>query len=260
MLINNRIKINNTSGVMLIELMISVAISIALLTLLLSIYVGVQRSYQLQSALHTIVRQSRSVTALFRSEIHQAGNIGCAQLTADFPVKSFGQYSLSVANKLIITPSGFTVKYMAFPGVIIKEDMQHLSTLTVDTSTSYHAGDVMIVADCFHAEIFILKSVYKNSQHQVLTSLQPLHDLYGKYATVSRLISHSYFIAASKGGDGDALVVEDIKHRKTEMISSVGRLRLRSKKNTDGELSGIEFEFESAASGLHKTWYSFVSL
>lgn len=250
------------SGITLIELMISIMLSVSLLSLLLEIYVSYQRNYMLQKNLSIIQHNAKTITDLFRSEIHKAGNIGCAQLAADFPMTQYPPYLLSANDKLVAGKSELTVKYMAFPGVVLLDDMRNLSTLRVNMSIRYHAGDVMIVSSCFRAEIFVIDDVYIEKGMQIIKATHSLHHLYEQNAEVGLLEVNKFFIAKSRHGGKlmRSLYFEDIKHRKTELVEGVGNLLVEPSIDIYSAISGLQIHFDLNAATLHKTWYAYIAL
>lgn len=253
-------KIKNNKGLMLIDLMISVMLSVLVVSLLLKIYIIFQRNYHLQRTLNVIHHDAKEASDLFKDEIHQAGHLGCVRLTPDFPVWQHPPYSITSDNKLIINQSGFSVKYAAFPNTSLIQDMTRKSFFEVTTNVKFQKGDVLIISSCSSAEIFIVASAFIKNGTQIITTLHPLHDLYKKDAEVSHLISNRFYISTSRHGKDNSLYVEDINHRKTELIEGMHELNIKPVVNNQSRIIGLDIYFMMKSSSINKAWHSYSAL
>lgn len=271
--------IKQSSGVFIIELMISVVIGLILLGMLMGIYIAIQRHERLQHAMNKMQNNAKSVFSLFRYELHHAGQIGCPRLSADFPVRQYPGYSITANNKLYGTDKMLEIRHAAFPNVVLEENMQEKTILYASRNIMYGSGDILIISDCQHAEIFQVSNVFVAHGMQKIISIRPLHNLYQQNAEIGRLQVNQYYVEKSnrKNKDGTyvySLFLHDINNIRTELVEGIHELHFRYVINeldsaievaasnvTDwSKVSGVAIEFTVQEPPFNKTWHLFASL
>lgn len=269
----------NIKGAILIELMMATGLSLLLLSFLLGIYLTSQHSYRLQAALNHIQDNAKTAIDILNSDIKKSGYIGCARLTVDFPMVSSVDYSLTPQNKLVGTHSEIIVRHAAFPSAELQETMHDAQTLDVSKETRFSAGDILLVSDCAHAEIFQAEAVSSSRASQKIIASHPLHHQFNQYAEVSCVEINKYFIAKTRRSNQDgspvySLFIEDISHHKTELVEGINRMQIHyyfvqkgklteisaSQIDDGSKVAGIAINMELVSHPIKKTWYTFVSL
>lgn len=242
-------------GFMLIELMISISIALILLSLLMQIYLASQKSSKLEFALTSIQMNASSFTSILSSQIHQAGSIGCARLTTEFPLISHREYQLNAMNKISINQgSELTIRYAEYPNLYLTENTQDGMKIHSNAGIHIHANDVLLISNCKQAEIVIAANVKESRGVQEITLTSALHNQYEKYSELSRLAINRFYISRSHYGRGNSLFMENIKHEKHELIMGINQMRMVFKN------SGVAIDFEVSVAPLEKTWHLYSAL
>jgi type IV pilus assembly protein PilW len=262
------------SGLMLIELLAACAISLLLLGGLLTIYLNSVRVSALQAALYEAQDQARSAIDILNSDIHRAGQIGCAKLTADFSLLAYPPYSITPRNKLFSqNEHEITVRYADYPPAVLLETMNNPALLYVSKNKNFKPGEIAIIADCSHAELFKIAAVHSLHNSWRIVPEVPLHELYAVNAEVSRLVVNRYFVAATRHGSM-ALYAQDVTGRHMELVEGIKKMKIYYSIEQGGKVNdvavsevgdwskvvgvGIDLEVEHAS--IKKTWHSYAAL
>lgn len=267
------------SGVMLIELMIALTISFVVMAALVEMYLSNQKSYKLQTALSDIQFNAKSAIAFLAADIQAAGRIGCARLSADFPLESATSYTMTLKNKLTVINANLSVRHAEQVTGRLKEAMQQPTILQVETRENYQVGDILVIADCNKAEIFKIAHVSNSHGLKRITSTEPLHDLYDQHAEIARFSINEYSVEKTqqKNVEGSpiyALFKRDIKHQKIKVATNLSNLQMHFTVQSDGEwldlssddiedwskVVGVAIEFDVTASTIKKHWHSYIAL
>ena len=236
------------SGVTLLEMMAAVVISMVLILLLTSMYVNMHHVLASQHAMQAQQNSALNVIDIIRDEIGMAGHIGCARLSSEFIVHSLSSYSLSIDNFMVVNPRNITVRYQSFPGDVLLNDSSSRAVLMTDASVRYRSGDILVISDCLHAEIFQASDVVMRGYIQHITPITPLRYQYHKYAEIGLLVIRQYYL------DRDhTLTRRDIDGRKTEIMSGVNNLEFVM---TTG---GINFSFQTIDKKLKQNWHGYAA-
>lgn len=242
-------------GFTLIELMISISIALILIILLMQIYLASQKSFKLESALTSIQMNAVSFTSILSSQIHQAGSIGCARLSNDFPLISHGEYQLNAMNKITINQGKeLIIRYAEYPNLYLTESTNKGGKIKVNADIPIHANDVLLISNCKQAELVIAANVNQSRGIQEITLSSVLQNQYEKYSELSRLAINKFYISRSHYGGGNSLFMENIKHEKYELLMGINQMKLELKN------SGIAIDFELASAPLKKSWHLFSAL
>ena len=268
----------NLKGETLIEWMITVAISLLIISSLVEIYLASQRGYHVQDALNHLQDNAKTASDFLKADIQHAGYIGCPLLTNDFPIATYSnEYSITPQNKLIGTDTQLTVRRLTFPNVVLK-NMQDASTLYVSKEVTLHAGDILMISDCYHAEIFQAQTVSSSQSSQKIITTTPLQNKYELYAEVGEFTINTYYIDKSDHHEKDgspiySLFVKTIDG-KTELVAGIHHMQLAYSLYQEGKLIdvpankvtdwssivGVAIDLDLHSSQINKTWHVYVAI
>lgn len=272
--------ISSEVGMVLIEVILAITIGLIIISVLMEIFLTSQQSSRLQSALYSIQDNADAAIAILSNEIHQAGMLGCARLTHDFPIIQHGEYQLTTKNKLLgTTKNAITVRYAKYPHSFLKEAMQDDVTLHASEQNHFASGDILIISDCNQAEIFMAEKVKLKHGIQEITASTPLHNRYKQFAEISTLIVNTFYAAKTnrKNRDGTpvyALFLEDRLHHKSELIANVNQLNIAYTINHAGQLLdvssnevknwaevlGVAIDLDLQVPPIKKRWHMYAAL
>ena len=266
-------------GFTFIEVMFSITLGILLCSFLFKMYLTSEQSNQLQHSLQSIQDNATIATQHLSHALHQAGYIGCAKLTDDFPVIAYKNYSITPQNRLVGEGQKFRVRYMESPGVHLTGTMTDQTILFVSSGIHFYSGDIAIISDCGHAEIFQIKSASNIKQGQKIVSVYPLHDQYKQDAELGHFIMNHYFISKTNRVDEKkkplyALFLRDIHQQTMELVEGADQMKIIYSVNQNGELVdqvssqisdwskvvGVAIELFVSSAQIKKTWPLYVAL
>jgi type IV pilus assembly protein PilW len=268
-------------GLTLIEVIIAMGMALLLLTFLLKLYLNASYSQRLQNALIHIQDNARTSLAILNTSIQQAGYIGCLRLTSDHPRLSYSQYSINLHNKLVgIGAHEIIIRHALFPAATLKKSSENQVTLYADVHTRFSSGDILLISDCKHAELFQAANVSIASNSQKITAASPLQFDYSPYAEIARFEIEHYYAAKTKHTHQDgspiyALFKEDkIKNRVIEVVDDITALNFLFTLHRPGHLEdvpasavedwskvvGVTIQLETQYSPLKKIWHSYIAL
>ena len=87
-----KINMKATQGHSLLELTMALALSLVFLSLMGTIYLAQQKASTQLQALSRLEENALIAANILRDDIHNAGYIGCAKFTEDFPIRNFTSY------------------------------------------------------------------------------------------------------------------------------------------------------------------------
>lgn len=269
-------------GITLIELLIAMTLGLLLLSIMLGIYLAMQKSHHLQTAINNIQDNARVAISLLSADIRKAGNIGCAKLTKDFLLTSHTPYTLSTQNKLTGAHTGnsasITIRHASFPSAALVEPMQDDSILYVTRIPKFKVGDILLIADCKQAEIFKVEYVAFMHGLQKIIPQTALHQHYEAHAEVSQLEINHYFVDKTSRHDTTGAPIfslwkQDL-NTKSELVEGVYRMQIRYAIEQQGSLIevaasnvqdwskilGVAIELEMGAGPIRKIWHAYIAL
>lgn len=255
--------------------MTTIILGLIILSCLWEIYTLSELQHRRQVALSHIQNNAQTASEVLISAIHQAGDIGCARLTENFPVISYQHYSLNNKNKLSGTQNEITVRYMEFPRASLQKSMHDYSVIDTTSNVRFKVGDIVIISDCHRAEIFKISSSTIKYPFQKIISQQPLHHLYMPYAEVGRLIINKYFVAKTNRNNGqrkfiDALYEQDFYLYKNEIVEGIQQMQISYVVQTSdidaknigdwSKVIGVNIKFLVSYTPFSKPWYLYANL
>jgi len=239
-----------TQGMALLECMIAISLALIIISVVFNVYIGVQKNFTIQTSLNKIQFTARQVNDILVKEIHQAGYIGCAHFSANFPLVSYQNHDLTEVNKLVITGHAFMVRHASVENSELIADMRDFSTFIVDTHVPYRAGDVLMVSDCRHAEIIKVNRIHYRGGDEWIETERPLTQLFIKHAEVSRFEENYFFV------QGSGLYKQTRQGQRIKLVDGVKSMRI-------DQLSAAKvllFSLELAHEQLTKKWYIYVKV
>ena len=260
-------------GAILIELMITITLSLLLLTTLLQLYLTSMRSLHIQSALFDMQHQARTTIAILRESIHRAGYIGCAKLTTGFPIQQDAPYSMTAYTKLQSgNQNSITVRYADFSHVTLTENMHDRRYLQATLEHRYKPGDILIISNCQHADIFQVKKILFSHHVQRMLSVHPLHHHYKKESEIARFHIDTFYIEKNKQ-QLPALFLRDIYHRTTQLVTGIADMQFMFTVNLQNNIKqlaaeqivdwskvvGVSLSFFAVSPPFKKVWYAYSS-
>lgn len=271
--------VRKNSGILLIDLMISIAIASLLIAFLLKVFLITQNNYHLQAALNHIQANAKTAIDILSEEVHKAGYIACPKLTQDFPIRSYQIYSITSQNKLTGTDTELLIRQAEYPNVVLNESMYDDSILYISNEMHFSAGDILIISDCKQAEIFQVAAISIYQKAQKIISTQPLHHRYTQYAEVSKVKINKFYVAKTgrmhtDGSHVYSLFMEDIKQRKIELVDDINYMRILYLLTSNNEVVeesaqevkdwsrviGAAIELEVVSPPLKKIWHMYATL
>jgi Tfp pilus assembly protein PilW len=270
-------------GFTLIELLIVSVISMGIFGALTTIYLTTEKNYQAQIALTSIEENAQYTLHFLEKSLHMAGNIGCAKLTKDFPIKHLSSYDFSASNKISGTGALLTIRGMNQLTAGLIAPIRDPTVLYVNSSPHFSPGDIVMISSCKSAEIFKIKQVsIVNDATQRIVSTEPIHQHYSLSAEVGLLEENSYFVNRTGRFDSkrvpiSAFYVKNIHQHKMELAEGIEKLKFNCEVETNGlrklispeqvsdwtQVIGIQVSFQSVALNgypLKKMWYRYFSL
>jgi hypothetical protein len=251
-------------GVTLFELLLSLTISTFILATLIKLYFTAHENLLLQNDSGTLQNNSQQAIQLLKYDIHQAGYIGCAHLTKDFPVSNHTDIEYTFSNKISGTADSITLRYMNPATTALTGFMPDLNTIFIYRDEAYHIGDIVMVSDCNSAEIFRIQAIKISAHFQTLIPATPLTKIFGPDAELAKLECKTYFCRSTgrhklNGQPVNSLYILSLAQRRpNEITEGVDAIKFRYDK-TPESISGIKMTLQLSGMRLQKTWYAYAA-
>lgn len=266
----SRYKFGNQCGLVLIEMVIAIAIGGLLLGLIVEIYLEAKNAQQLQTAINDIEFNANRTIAILSNDLKRAGHIGCARLTADFPLKKTN--IINANNKIVGKKDEIQIRYVDLPAVVLRQ--MSMGTLMVSNEKIFKENDILMISDCHKAEVFRVKSNTLSDDKQYIVPVRPLNFEYGENAEIGPVINNRYFLDKTDGGK--RLFVEDIHHKRMSLVDNIEEIfflftvkqgyqsiDVHANEVTDwSQLVGVAADIKviTTLPALEKNWHMYVAL
>ncbi len=256
----------NVRGMSLIELMFSITLSLLIINICIAIYLTAQKNFSLQNDLSALQENARTAIQLMKNDIKQVGYIGCPKLTSDFPLINHTSYTVNWKNKIVQKSQAINIWHGSISHVNLIKSMQNDFVLYATTEQHFSSQDILIISDCYSADIFQPESILFDENIQTIITSQPLSSRYQTDAEIFRLEVKSFFTNKTNrfypnGKPIYALyILDNINHHKRELVESIESLKTKIDLNSDQSPTGISLELNALTPFLSKTWYSYLSL
>ncbi|HSW71663.1 MAG TPA: hypothetical protein VLH77_06805 [Gammaproteobacteria bacterium] len=262
------IKLSQQAGLTLIELLLSLTLSLLLVLLLSFISVATKHQQEVFNSLSLLHKHARFALQRLHAELEMAGFIGCPQLDADFPLNNNSAYPF-YANKQVelgqdqLHSALVTIRHRSVEAAVLQKQRSESSVLELSTDLAFAPGEVLIISDCKHADIFQVEKQFKEKNRQIIITRQPLRYHYGIEAEVGSLEINSYSVEKTKRRDprGEAIFAlywTDRSGRKRELVEGIQQLKIRFHQVRNH--TGLSIELKARQKALTKTEYDFVIL
>lgn len=157
-------------GISLIELMISLCLSSLMLTALLQHYLLIRQHCARAQSLLEKQNDMQLAAQLLQNTIRHAGFTPCARV--DRLENRDTRNDRSLTGLSVGTDS--SIHLFAMDARFSSVTESSAGTFETDSDNPYVKGDTVLLADCFHAEVQRIHSVYKNGRRSVVTLQNPL--------------------------------------------------------------------------------------
>lgn len=248
----------------------SIVICSLVLAMIVQIYFSAKSAQQIQTAINDIEFNATRTITILSNELKRAGHIGCARLSADFPLKQ-NEY-INANNVIVGTQNEIQVRYVDLPGVVLKQNTAGMLVTTTDRE--FNANDILMISDCQKAEVFRVKTAKSSDNVQYITPETPLVYQYDANAEIGRLVSNRYYV--DTGDTSKNLFVEDIDHKHKALVDHVSALSFvytirRGSQLTDvkanevadwSQILGVSADIKvvTTVPELEKIWHMYVAI
>lgn len=254
-------------GIILIEMLLCVLFETIILSLLIEIYFTYQQSYRIQQSLIEIEDKAQAAIDILVSEIHQAGYIGCPRLTKDFPLKAPQEYLMSVENKLSGNDHEITIRHAnQLSNILLRPNTKN--ELIISKDTPIKKGDVLMIADCQHAQVVKVQAVSIKNDMQIITSVESIYYTFTPFSEVSRLVINRFYL------DKGILMFQNIIGDKIKLVDHISNINfLYFIKNTNNifpleagnvndwsKVVGVGIKIEIESSVFKKVWHVYIAV
>lgn len=256
------------SGITLIELLIAISLAFILVMGLIELYLTMQRSNQVQHELMLADHRARQVFRLFEHEIRSAGHVGCAKLSNNYQPKSLSHIYLTKETRLHGFDDALTVMHAGYPVMRLLHISPNKNEILIDRDLNLKAGQIIVIADCVHVELHVIKAVALQKLTQLVMLDDRLEYDYSSAAEVAKFECNHFSVKHS------VLTLSDIQARQHHLIAGVNSVRFKyalSQENKFhlyqaeevhdwGGVSGVLIDVVISASRLTQHWYDYVEL
>ncbi len=184
------------SGVTLIESMLALSLSLLLLTIVFSLFLAGQKHFTQQKNMLAMQTKINLTKQILVSSVQQAGFLGCARLTPDFPLHNTTSVPTHFLNKIAVSnkkQTGFRVWFAGKKAEKLLRPMQDLTRLTVSPSWKIKPNDILVISDCKSIDIFTVANIFTRKHEIKIQTLQPLSKLYATDADVMPLHINTFY-------------------------------------------------------------------
>lgn len=183
-------KWGSEQGISLVELMVSLLLSGLIMSLLIQQYLTIKRQYLYAGQELEKSAELMLVSELLRDSTRRAGFTPCANISHLISLdRQTGKSRLSG----IITGVQ-SVEFLRMSESFSPVSGYHTNPLQVAAASGFQAGEEVLIADCFHAEVGRIKRVRKMQQQLLITLEQPLYFEYSQPVYLGAWLRERFFI------------------------------------------------------------------
>ncbi|CEK10079.1 PilW family protein [Legionella hackeliae] len=183
-------------GLSLIEIMLTLFLSSLILAALTGHYLTVKQQYNRMNALLDYALELDWVEDLLRDSIRRAGFTPCVGLN--------WLESIDARTKKRLLP----VTISKNQELSVNRMSEHFNSvftltsnvLTIGKSNAYTAGENILIADCYHAEVKEIATIQRTNGNQTITLKTPLNFDYIKPVYLGEWIGERFFIQNNRLG------------------------------------------------------------
>ncbi|MAZ38653.1 MAG: hypothetical protein CMF49_00890 [Legionellales bacterium] len=250
---------SHSNGFTLIELLIAVVLGTFITLVLGELFIEHQQSFKFQQALMQASHNGILASNLLQTMTENAGFTGCLSLKnlvidnhvnglVILPAKilSTGSMHKKWTHQPLATSSLLQLNYMSPDTDLLSKAMLSAHYLTVEQHVKLKAGDIVMIADCTHADLFQVDKVYQKKDTQVLYTRSTL-SAYRKGAEVGLWQAPILYIANTTrldrlGKPIPALYWHTISGRDEELIEGISQFHVSLDTSTQAEKLAFNLE------------------
>ncbi|MDR3491843.1 MAG: hypothetical protein P4M12_07380 [Gammaproteobacteria bacterium] len=227
------------SGMTLVELMVAMLLSCLIFTSVTSIYLVLQKNFKTQASLNALHENSQTALHILTENIKAAGYMGCAKLSDNLYLKKFDSWSLSPENKIIGKDDAIIIQKINSMSATLVTGVNHGSVLYISDKPRFKKGDVAVISDCIHAEMFKIENISYLEKSQRIQTSKPILADYNKYAEVSLFQNESYFIAKTSRKNISGLYLKENNKPKIELVEGIEKMRFLYDVNLNNKIVSL---------------------
>lgn len=237
---------SRTKGLSLLEVLLALSMSLFLIATLTHLYLQHHRSFLQQQRYLDVSESALKVIGLLQDEINMAGHVGCARLSADFHVRSYQGNTITIDNSLVVSANELSVRYQSYPTAILLRGNETNRSLLVGADVRFSANQLLLIADCVHAEIFSVKSINVAGSNQRIAMKDPLFYRYAAGAEIGHLVIRSYMTT-------DHLLRIENNGRHEIIQSNIQQLHFQRNGHD------IRYSFKTLFNQIAENWYGYAA-
>ena len=233
---------NRCQGLSLIELLISLLLASLIMTLLLKQYLSSKHQYLDAQARLMAAYDWQLAADLLRNSARQAGFSPC--LGIDWLKTRDGRTGADKISVIATNHGAHSALFIArmsekFSSVLQVLDARHL---LVEPAGAWKVNQVVLLADCVHAEIETVSYVRRVGKQFELTLNKPLHFSYSHPIYVGEWLEERFFV--QKNGRGKLALFYQ-SHHSEELSDKIKAFSSRLIRGHQARLLQIHLEFEN---------------
>ena len=180
-----------TDGFGLVEWMIGLVIGSCLLALAGRYHVSISQHAHQTQQLSAQTMDRLMITDLIRTSIQQAGFTPCGAIE---------KLNITPTIRPIETQSNLLKIARMSEYFSIATHMENTHHLLVENDIPFKAGETVLIADCFQAEIQTIQSIHHDKQRTELLFKTPLHQSYLPPIYIGEWLQERFFIQNTPQG------------------------------------------------------------
>jgi hypothetical protein len=154
----------------------------------------------------------------------------------------------AVVKQRMAGSEALQLSYLASDHTVLAEDMQSPHYLKLSLQRQYHVGDIMMISNCLHADIFTVDDTYKRGGQQVIYTKADLSQ-YQQGDAIGLWMQPIFYIATTKRKSPDgqwisALYWHVLKGDDEELVAGVNDLKI-ALTDMDAAVNQIKIEFNT---------------
>lgn len=245
------------NGYSLIEFMLVISLATLLLSGVIHLYLICEGNLKWGLALNALKENAKTASRILNSEIHQAGHIGCAKLTYDFPIISNAPFSISLTSRLTGNTHQFTTSYASYPYANLIKILSDKKTMYVSKEIDFKKNNIVIIADCKKLEIVSLIDVVKLNNKQILIAEKPIENNFTE-AEISRLEINAFYTKKTKRKAENnpvyALYVKKINGKVMELVEGVKSMDINYYFDENISVKSLAITLHLVSGKINKDW------
>ena len=236
----------------LIELLVAMVLGVVVTLVLGELFINHERSFKFQQAVMQASHNGLLASNLLQTITENAGFTGCLSLhnlsidnhlsnVATVPEKILSGTTLSKTwgHQPLASTSLLQLSYMSPNTVNLLETMHSSHYLSVSNDLKFKSGDIVMLSDCRHADLFKVDEVYSKGSAQIIFTHSKLAQ-YRKDAELGLWQAPILYVANTSrldtfGKPIPALYWHTLSGRDEELIEGILGFNVKSIKTTQAD-------------------------